>query len=173
MRSSKPRETLLALITCKELGGRKRLDNIVLNFYRQTLDKLAWRDRRNAQRLCEEGLLNAEGFRLPVQENEILKSYKLSGQALAALVEARLLRKEPRLESYFYELSHDSLARPILDSRPWKLTRKQRAYGYVGVIILIVVMAIGYWQFQAKGKLAAGSTTSASGSGRGAELSGV
>jgi tetratricopeptide (TPR) repeat protein len=65
-------------------------------------------------------------------------------------VEARLLRKEPRLESYFYELSHDSLAQPILDSRPWKLTRKQRAFGYGGVITLITAMVFGYWQFQAK-----------------------
>jgi hypothetical protein len=70
--------TQIDTIAGKELGGRKRLDKIVQNFYRQTLAKLPWRDRRYAQRLCEEGLLNAEGLRLPMQENEILKSYKLS-----------------------------------------------------------------------------------------------
>jgi tetratricopeptide (TPR) repeat protein len=140
----------IALITAKELGGKKRLDKIVQNFYQQTLAKLSWRDRRYAQRLCEEGLLNAEGFRLPLQENEILKSYKLSPPALSTLVESRLLRKDPRLESFFYELSHDSLAKPILDARPWKLTRKQRNFGVGGVVLLIMLALFSSWQLQAK-----------------------
>jgi tetratricopeptide (TPR) repeat protein len=139
----------ITLITAKELGGKKRLDKIVQNFYQQTLAKLPWRDSRYARRLCEEGLLNAEGFRLPLQENEILKTYKLSQLALSTLVESRLLRKEPRLESFFYELSHDSLAKPILDARPWKLTRKQRNFGFGGILVLIALIIFAIWQLQA------------------------
>jgi tetratricopeptide (TPR) repeat protein len=139
----------ITLITAKELGGKKRLDKIVQNFYQQTLAKLPWRDSRYARRLCEEGLLNAEGFRLPLQENEIQKTYKLSKPALATLVESRLLRKEPRLESYFYELSHDSLTKPILDARPWKLTRKQRNFGFGGILVLITLIIFAIWQLQA------------------------
>lgn len=140
----------IACITSKLLGGEKRLDAIGENFYQQTLAKLPRHHRRKAQRLCEEGLLNAEGFRLPLQENEIAKEYHLDSQALVPLVEARFLRKEPRLESYFYELSHDSLARPIVKSRPWKLTRKQRLVAYSGVATLMIVAVFGYLQWQAK-----------------------
>jgi tetratricopeptide (TPR) repeat protein len=145
------KKTPIATITSKELGGRKRLDALVQNFYLQTLAKLSRRDHKYAQRLCEEGLLNSDGFRLMLQEDEILKNYMLSEEALTALVEARLLRKEPRLESTFYELSHDSLARPILDSRPsLKLNSKQRNIAIVVVVILISLSVFGYLQFQAK-----------------------
>jgi len=140
----------VACITSELLGGEKRLNTVVKNFYQQTLAKLPQRDRRNAQRLCEEGLLNAEGFRLPLQENEIFKRYHLDGQALAPLVEARLLRKESRLESNFYELSHDSLARPILESRPWKLTYKQRLLAFAGLAMLVIVIVFGFLQWGQK-----------------------
>ncbi|TXI18877.1 MAG: ATP-binding protein [Nitrosomonas sp.] len=140
----------VACITSELLGGEKRLNAIVKNFYQQTLATLPQRDRWNAQRLCEEGLLNAEGFRLPLQENEIFKQYHLGSQALAPLVEARLLRKESRLESNFYELSHDSLARPILESRPWKLTYKQRLVAYSGLITLCLVAVFGFLQWEEK-----------------------
>lgn len=140
----------LRLITIKELGGRKRLQTVVQDFYRQTLSQLSRRERCRAQRLCEEGLLNKEGFRLPLQENEILKGYKLSKRALAMLVNARLLRKEPRLESYFYELSHDSLAQPILEMRPLRLSHKQRSAVAATLSLVIMLAIFGFMQFQAK-----------------------
>jgi len=140
----------LSTITRNELGGRKRLETIVSNFYRQTLAKLPKRERKQVRRLCEEGLLSAEGFRLTLQEQQIFTGYRLSPASLDALVEARLLRKEPRLESYFYELSHDSLARPILDSRPLKLTRKQRNILWGGLAFMLLLGGFAYLQVQAK-----------------------
>ncbi len=140
----------VACITSEVLGGEKRLNVIVKHFYQQTLAKLSQGDRNNAQRLCEEGLLNAEGFRLPLQENEIFKQYHLDSQALIPLVEARLLRRESRLESNFYELSHDSLTRPILESRPWKLTHKQRIVFYSGLATLFIVAVFGIFQWKQK-----------------------
>lgn len=144
----------IVCITSELLGGEKRLNWIVKNFYQQTLAKLPQRDRNNAQCLCEEGLLNAEGFRLPLQENEIFRQYHLDNQALAPLVETRLLRKESRLESNFYELSHDSLTWPILESWPWKLTRKQRVVArvivYSGLATLFIVAVFGFFQWEGK-----------------------
>ncbi|MCE7914117.1 MAG: NACHT domain-containing protein [Nitrosomonas sp. PRO4] len=141
---------LVTCITTELLGGEMRLNAVVKKFYQQTLAKLPQRDRWNAQRLCEESLLNAEGFRLPMQEYEIFRQYNLDHQALVPLVEARLLRKESRLESNFYELSHDSLARPILESRPWKLTSKQRVAAYSGLIILCLAAVFGFVQWKQK-----------------------
>ncbi len=144
----------IACITREVLGGEVRLNAIVKNFYLQTLSKLPQYDRKSAKRLCEEGLLNAEGFRLPLQENEIFKQYRLDSQALVPLVEARLLRKESRLESNFYELSHDSLTRPIFESRPLKLTRKQRVIArivvYSGLAALFMVSVFGFFQWEQK-----------------------
>jgi tetratricopeptide (TPR) repeat protein len=139
-------------ITKEVLGGEKRLNAIVKNFYQQTLDKLPQRDRWNVRRLCEEGLLNAEGFRLPLQENEIFRQYHLDNQALAPLIEARLLRKESRLESNFYELSHDSLTRPILENKSWKLTRKYRNIAYLTIffMVLFTLATSSYLQSQEK-----------------------
>jgi len=139
----------LSTITRNELGGRQRLDNIVSNFYRQTLAKLPKRERKQVRRLCEEGLLSAEGFRLTLQEQQIFTDYRLSPAGLDALVEARLLRKEPRLESYFYELSHDSLARPILDNRTLKLTRRQRTILWSGLAFMLLLGGFAYLQVQA------------------------
>lgn len=144
----------LTTITSHELGGRKRLATIVSDFYKQTIAKLPKTERKHARRLCEEGLLTAEGFRLTLQEKQILSDYRISQASLEALEEARLLRKEPRLESYFYELSHDSLAQPILDNRLFKLPRKQRER-YVlsaglGLVFTLLLGSFAYFQVQAK-----------------------
>lgn len=126
------------------LGGEKRLNTIVKNFYQQTLAKLPKHHQKNAQNLCEEGLTSNEGFRLPLQENQIFEQYKLDSLALAPLVEARLLRKEARLESYFYELSHDSLTRTIVENRPRRLTPKQRLFFGSTVFFMIGSIAFSF-----------------------------
>lgn len=66
----------------KELGGQKAMDAVVRNFYQQAITKLPRRDRKRAQRLCEEGLLTADGYRLPLQEAQIEKDYKLGETVL-------------------------------------------------------------------------------------------
>ncbi len=122
------------------LGGRKAMEKILQNFYLDAIRRLPKRRlRRRARLLCEEGLLSPEGYRVSLVENNIKKVYKLRPPALQTLVDARLLRKEERLESYYYELSHDSLTQPILHSRPrWRMPRSFKiGLGVVGLILLL------------------------------------
>ncbi|MEQ1720524.1 MAG: tetratricopeptide repeat protein [Nitrosomonas sp.] len=137
-------------LTRSLLGGEKRLNGIVKNFYQQTLAKLPKHHQKNARTLCEEGLTSNEGFRLPLQENQIFEQYKLDSLALAPLVEARLLRKEARLESHFYELSHDSLTRAIVKNRTRRLTTKQRLFLYSIVLFSMLSVWFSYLQWVAK-----------------------
>ena len=64
----------------------------------------------------------------------------MTGPALKALVNARLLRCEERLESLFYEISHDQLATSIEQSRPFRIPRKylQMIYGALVVGVFTI-----------------------------------
>ncbi|MBK1648556.1 tetratricopeptide repeat protein [Rhabdochromatium marinum] len=100
------------------LGGREDMEAVLGNFYRNAITALPRRsNRQHARKLCEWGLLSGEGRRLLMEQSEIQRRFRLGPDALLRLVDARLLRSEPRLESVFYELSHDTLAEAVLKHR--------------------------------------------------------
>jgi len=124
------------------LGDTRTMEAILANFYKNAMQKITPRRQRNrARRLCEEGLLNRLGQRLSLEERQILETYRVSPQTLNTLVDIRLLRKEPRLESFFYEISHDSLAQPIARSRRFRIP-KPVLYG--GFAIIAALGLIGF-----------------------------
>jgi tetratricopeptide (TPR) repeat protein len=134
-----------------DLGGLTAMAGILRNFYLATIAKLSGRRaRKNARRLCEEGLLTSAGNRLMLLESQIVETYRITREHLATLVQERLLRKEERLENNFYELSHDSLAQPILDCRPWRLPKPLR-YGLFAVALIFIgaSWAQNYYRSQA------------------------
>src|SRR5262249_10500407 len=98
----------------------------------------SWWQRNRARLLCEEGLLNRQGLRLSLEEHQIIDTYRVRAETLDTLVDARLLRKEPRLESFYYEISHDSLAQPVVNTRRFRLP-KRVLYGGIGLLIAIAL----------------------------------
>ena len=131
------------------LGGRTRMEAILQNFYLDAVRRLPSRRRRNRARdLCEEGLLDSQGHRRILEEKDIQERYKVDTTSLQALVDARLLRKEERQEVFYYELSHDSLTQPVLNSRRWRMPRQLKIGLWIVVGIAAVVLGVFQWEKQ-------------------------
>lgn len=76
-------------------------------------------DQQKARMLLEDGLiLHEEERRITVDQGQIERQFGIQSPMLRKLVALRLVRAEPnRTGGFSYELSHDSLVSPILNSR--------------------------------------------------------
>jgi Novel STAND NTPase 1 len=129
--------SLLSLI-CRELNdtriaqGRSEISldllagshaSILGNFYERTLA-----DQPPAvRRIIEDELLTASGFRENVAEESLLQHFAAVGagpDALATLVNRRLLRIEERLDVRRVELTHDVLCSVVQSSRDQRKARE-------------------------------------------------
>lgn len=127
------------------LGGKAKMQAILQNFYLDTVKRLpSWRVRNRVRDLCEEGLLDAKGHCRILEEGDIERHYGIGEATLRALVDARLLRKEVRSESFYYELSHDNLAQPVQDSRRWRMPRRWKIIlgTCLGVVVVLAFVAL-------------------------------
>ena len=71
-----------------------------------------------AQRVVEESLITSGNRRNSVVDDTLLDEYGVTPDFLDTLVDkSRLLRKEPRLDDFYYEISHDTLLPAIIESR--------------------------------------------------------
>ena len=105
-------------LTLADIGGEAVLEETLRDFYVEAIRALPKRsERRAVRRLCQEYLISPEGRRLSLEENEIRRQLKLSGETLKQLVANRLLRTDNRSDSSYYELSHDALVEPVLATR--------------------------------------------------------
>jgi hypothetical protein len=102
-------------------------DQLYENYYRDRILNLPETDRESVRHLIEDGLIyEEEERRLSLYEGQIKKLYNISDAMLSHLVNERLLRSEPSLQGgYTYELSHDTLVRPVAN---WKTTRLKENY---------------------------------------------
>ena len=118
------------LLTLTDFNEGKDFEQILKNFYQDVLGKLKKElgvtARVDAEELCEHGLLDREGRRLLLEERQISDQFGVDVTTLAMLAHGRLVRREPRGESTFYEISHDRLAESIYASRRNKLTKNER-----------------------------------------------
>lgn len=74
--------------------------------------------RELARRLIEESLITPGNRRNSVVDDTLLDEYDVTIDFLNTLVDkSRLLRKEPRLDDFYYEISHDTLLPAIIESR--------------------------------------------------------
>lgn len=106
------------------------LESIIENYYDERLSLIGDKVQHYAaRRLIEEGLVfEEEERRLSIYEGQALKSFGLKPATLRTLVDAHLLRAEASLRGgYTYELSHDTLVRPILKAKAIRLTREATA----------------------------------------------
>lgn len=121
-------------------GGLDGLEHEIRNFYRKQLNGLPEvytrrtarkvDDReafiQTAQTLIEESLVTPIGRRCSMVDDFLTATWGVDHDFLDTLVETRLLRKELRLDDYYYEISHDTLLPPILESRDER-RRRERA----------------------------------------------
>jgi tetratricopeptide (TPR) repeat protein len=71
-----------------------------------------------AQRLIEESLITPGNRRNSVVDDTLLDEYDVTVDFLDTLVDkSRLLRKEPRLDDFYYEIGHDTLLPAVIESR--------------------------------------------------------
>ena len=124
-----------------DFSGTRDFASILKNFYRNTLRKLPGAQRTKAEQLCDEGLLNAAGHRLMLEEEQVRGEFGITDDTLDTLSRERLIRRERRLESVFYEISHDRLAEAILHFRRFRLPRNVRRWVYPAAIVVAGVLA--------------------------------
>ena len=108
----------------KDLGGETGMHYILMRFYDKLLNRLKPRVQQKVRRLCEDGLISKWDKRLSMEVKQIIDIYHVSKELLDKLVDMRLLRCDPRVGSYYYELSHDTLVEPIRKSHKKRIYRK-------------------------------------------------
>jgi len=128
------------------LGGEEGMKRVLRDFYDQQVRRISrGRDRRAAYRLCEKGLIiDGTQWRISRAEEEIKRQYRVGKPLLDRMIEARLLRAEPRLGSAYYELSHDTLVAPVLAARKRRKSRQLRTTLILGSLFLLT--GLGAWQ---------------------------
>lgn len=94
-------------------GGSAGIQTIIGQFYNSVLAKYDDPDtRRSVQQLIEEGLIS-NGRRIILEENYLKERYHLTQADIELLNSQRLCRKEARANQWYYEISHDTLLKPI------------------------------------------------------------
>lgn len=98
--------------------------NIFLNFYNDSTGKLPPEEQPDARRLIEDELIrNRQRISL---DEEICKDY-ITEASLKTLVDTHLLRAERNsFDRFSYEISHDTLVEPILESQKAYLQEQER-----------------------------------------------
>lgn len=107
------RNTRKIVIRKENLGGEKGLKKVFKRFVTDQMDELSDKDQELVINLCNNGLTSKSGWRLSLDREIIIDEFGISAKLLSSLVEGMLLRKEPRLGSSYYELSHDILLEPV------------------------------------------------------------
>ncbi len=92
------------------------LGDIFELYYDKLISRIPEDVRPAVRKFLEEGLIfEEEERRLSLYEGQILKNYGISKKLLQQLVDTHIVRSEPNTAGGFsYELSHDSLVKPIL-----------------------------------------------------------
>ena len=114
-------------LTAADFKGDNAFAVVLENFYRDVLSRISSPvERKRAAELCEYGLLGSSGQRLMLEKKQILSDYRIAESTLDVLATERLVREERRMESTFYELSHDRLAESVFAARSAKLPKSMR-----------------------------------------------
>ena len=149
----------LPVLTLADFKDGRDFSQVLKNFYQEAMERLEHRlghaARDGVEELCEHGLLDREqGRRLLLEERQIQDQFGVDDRALNVLVQERLVRRERRRESTFYEISHDRLAKSIYASRRNKCSKKERdqrrkeeelikkTYRYILTAVTGVLMAV-------------------------------
>lgn len=140
-----------AKLRIDDFGGLAGLERLVQSYFTSELDKLDGSGtRKQAREMFEQGLLDPTGKRLMLEQGEIERDYGLDPATLNTLVDSRLLRREPRNESVFYEISHDRLTEAIARNRTPRLPGWVKPTLAAGVVFILFLVVVGALMVQAK-----------------------
>ncbi|MDR8391782.1 tetratricopeptide repeat protein [Aliifodinibius sp. S!AR15-10] len=105
------------------------LRDIFETYYDKLISRLPESEQLSVRRFLEEGLIfEEEERRLSLYEGQIHKTYGISKELLQKLVDTHIIRPEPNTAGGFsYELSHDSLVKPILRAYHKRRDEEERA----------------------------------------------
>lgn len=136
-------------VSLDDIGGERRLRMVLSNFYQAQLQAIPFSQRGCARDLCSEYLISPQGRRLRLEESEIERLTGVKPRTLQSLVDSRLLRRDQTTAGDYYELSHDSLVVPVLNSRRmWFLAKAGSSLvpivAAVVLCLVIVAFAIAY-----------------------------
>jgi tetratricopeptide (TPR) repeat protein len=152
----------LVRLTLADFDGGKDFEQVLKNFYQNVLatvqQKLGTTARNDAEELCEHGLLDSDGRRLLLEEGQIRDNFGVGADTLTLLGRERLIRREPRLESVFCEISHDRLAETIHASRRNKLPKREQeqkralerlVFGLGALCaVLVIAIVVAWWAYK-------------------------
>ncbi len=120
-------------------GGHEGLEAEIRDFYQKQLQQLPEIYSRKtgllvadviefvgkAQCLIEEDLVTPIGRRCSMVDDFLTNKWHVTHDFLDTLVDSRLLRKELRLDDFYYEISHDTLLPAVIESRDARRKRQQ------------------------------------------------
>jgi len=121
-------------------GGQAGLEHEIRDFYQKQLQSLPDAYARKTgktfenppvmaatvQRLIEESLVTPNDRRCSMVDDYLITAYPgVTQDFLDVLVDSRLLRKENRLDDFYYEISHDTLLPVIVESRNSRRRREK------------------------------------------------
>ncbi len=138
-------------------GGEPGIEQILSQFYINTLSAISdSKQREKARRLLEDALVKNER-RVSVDETTIVQTHGVSATTLDLLVNKRLLRQDVRETGDYFEISHDTLLTPILKSKlDWEAKqaakRVRRLVALVVGMLVVVAIAIFFviWAYGQK-----------------------
>ena len=93
-------------------GGKEGIQTILHEFYEGILEEIDPKQKNKVQKLIEENLIRNER-RIMMEESVIIEEFRMNKELLKLLTDKRLLRKEPKRGTFYYEVSHDTLIKPI------------------------------------------------------------
>jgi hypothetical protein len=139
LRNAEVEPSLLSLI-CRELNNariaqaRQEISTDVLAGSRETIlaefyERALADQPPGVRKFIEDEMLTESGFRESLAEERVQKAFNAAGaapDALAKLVNRRLLRIEERLDLRRVELTHDVLCKVVLESRELRHEREAR-----------------------------------------------
>jgi conflict system STAND superfamily ATPase len=140
-RKRRGRESESVQVTPEDIGGTSKLHRILKSFYATQVGAIpSIFQRFKARRLCSQFLINPMGRRLRLEESEIRRLTGVKPQTLRILVDRRLLRVDQSADGNYYELSHDSLVVPVMESRRlWFVARALAVLTFAVVVLLITL----------------------------------
>lgn len=110
------------LVNETDFGGAKGIKSILNNYYESEIEELDPAERPLARKFIEEGLI-VGGRRVGVGEGVEAKNFGITSELISKLLTSRLIRAENTHLGRSYELSHDTLVAPILES--YEIRRKE------------------------------------------------
>ena len=107
------------------VGGAKGIKDIISNYYYNQISKFAEEDKKKIEILLQEGL-TVDRRRIAQSEASIIKDYEIDPVMLDQLVQSRLIRPESTRLGTTFEISHDTLLAPILESLEQRKLEEER-----------------------------------------------